>query len=338
MPPPMEPDRPVPDPDVDAGMDSADPWTPDAVVDTPGPAAPPDGAVRADVADVHGPGGSPDTTAQGDTWPVDTATDGSPDLAGDGDVPVGGADADTGDGSGVDVATNCPLACPSVGVTRCEGEGLSRCAQDPATDCPVWQAPEPCPTGERCEAGRCAGGPSSCLLISEYLEGTGNNKALELVNCGREEISLEGWLLCQRNTFPPASPTACTWMFALGGRLAPGAVWSVCNSQGAPALLSRCTVQASSRPSFNGDDPIFLVRDEDRNGRWDLGEAIEDAFGTPDAAISNGLHQDTGWRRCNRQPYVGEGVPWVPTSRYVRAAAVDDFTDIGVAPTLSGCP
>lgn len=93
------------------------------------------------------------------------------------------------------------------------------------------------------------------LLISEYVEGSGNNKALELFNPTTQAIDLTAWELqiyFNGNTNPGLT-------IDLQGTIAPGNTFVFASSQADPAILA-VTDQASGAGLFNGDDAITLLR------------------------------------------------------------------------------
>ena len=92
------------------------------------------------------------------------------------------------------------------------------------------------------------------LLITEYLEGSGNNKALELYNGTEDVINLGDYTI---NRYSNGSSTAAT--IALDAvDLGPGEVFVIANSSSEPALLALAD-QTSASISFNGDDALTLV-------------------------------------------------------------------------------
>ncbi|CAJ0690488.1 hypothetical protein LMG19089_00675 [Ralstonia edaphis] len=92
------------------------------------------------------------------------------------------------------------------------------------------------------------------LLISEYVEGGSNNKAIEIYNPDGTEANLSAYKIQQYNNGGSA-PTAS---FALSGKLAPGSVHVMAHSTLASALGTR--VNQTAAFSFNGDDALTLTR------------------------------------------------------------------------------
>jgi hypothetical protein len=94
---------------------------------------------------------------------------------------------------------------------------------------------------------------SADLLISEYVEGSGNNKALEFYNAGDTAVSLDGY----RVDFYFNGSTSSGRSIALVGEVAPGAVHVLAHESGDPALQATAN-QRGSGSWYNGDDAIVL--------------------------------------------------------------------------------
>jgi len=94
---------------------------------------------------------------------------------------------------------------------------------------------------------------SADLLISEYVEGSGNNKALELYNSGEAAVSLDGY---QVDLYFNGS-TSSGRSIPLVGEVAPGGVHVLAHESGDPALQATAN-QRGSGGWFNGDDAIVL--------------------------------------------------------------------------------
>ncbi|MGC7407181.1 lamin tail domain-containing protein, partial [Pandoraea pneumonica] len=87
-----------------------------------------------------------------------------------------------------------------------------------------------------------------------YVEGSSNNKAIEIYNPDGAEADLSVYKIEQYNN-GASTPTAS---FALSGKLAPGAVHVMAHSTLASVLGSR--VNQTAAFSFNGDDALTLTR------------------------------------------------------------------------------
>ena len=183
-----------------------------------------------------------------------------PDLIDDGDAVEADAPDGAGDTAGGDIASPDTgpdeTAEPEVVVPFC-GDG--RC--DPDEACPGC-ADCPCPA-------RCG----SDLFISEYLEGTSWNKALEIANFTGHDVELAGhalWKITNGGSWSEAVPKA----LPLTGVVASGAVLVVCHEDALADVRAACDLAVSvDALEFNGDDAIALTR----NG------AIIDVIGTDGA-------------------------------------------------------
>jgi hypothetical protein len=103
-----------------------------------------------------------------------------------------------------------------------------------------------------CEEGLACGD----LFFSEYLEGTGNNKALEIYNPTEEEIDLsiyEIWIYANGSADP-------TGTISLSGALPSGETFVVCNAGADEDILQVADLLTGSI-NFNGDDALQLVND-----------------------------------------------------------------------------
>lgn len=99
--------------------------------------------------------------------------------------------------------------------------------------------------------------PSAGLFISEYVEGSGFNKAIEIFNPGSAAVDLA---TCTLRLYSNGSASA-TASFALSGSLAPGAVVLVVHPSFAlPAPPSGALISGSVI-NFNGDDALTLECD-----------------------------------------------------------------------------
>jgi predicted extracellular nuclease len=100
-----------------------------------------------------------------------------------------------------------------------------------------------------------AGAQTADLFISEYVEGSGYNKALEIYNGTSDPIDLGDYVI---EIYNNGSTTGST--IALGTvSLVPGDVYVLAHGSADPALLALAD-QTDSGVNFNGDDAVVLAR------------------------------------------------------------------------------
>ncbi len=162
------------------------------------------------------------------------------------------------------------------------------------------------------------------LLISEYLEGSGNNKAVELSNLGSDPVDLSQYRLALYANGKPLTD-APTNSLALQGTLAPGASLVLANPSASGEILAKAN-QTSGNLVFNGDDALVLYR----------GSEIADSLGQV------GVDPGTAWvsgsvstldMTLRRKATVTTGRtdatgPFDPAQQYV-AAPKDDASGLG---------
>jgi len=160
------------------------------------------------------------------------------------------------------------------------------------------------------------------LLISEYVEGSSNNKAVEIYNPDAAEADLSVYKIEQYNN-GGSTPTAS---FALSGKLAPGSVHVMAHSTLASALSTR--VNQTAGFSFNGDDALTLTRSGvvvDRIGQ--VGYQPPSGFwGTAVAGTKDHTLRRKGSVKAgdtNSTAAFDPSVQW-------DAFNVDDFSDLGL--------
>ncbi|MGB0523915.1 MAG: endonuclease, partial [Flammeovirgaceae bacterium] len=109
------------------------------------------------------------------------------------------------------------------------------------------------PTG----SGGGGGGAATELFFSEYIEGSSNNKALEIANFTGSSVNLNGYTI-QKQTNGSGS-----WgsSYALSGTLANGDVFVIANSSATSAVTAQADVTTGSGAvTFNGNDPVALFK------------------------------------------------------------------------------
>jgi predicted extracellular nuclease len=94
------------------------------------------------------------------------------------------------------------------------------------------------------------------LMISEYVEGSSNNKAVEFFNATNADINLSGYTL---NIYFNGNTTAGQSIALAAVVLPPGGVYVLAHTDAAAAILAVAD-QTSSGVQFNGDDAITLIK------------------------------------------------------------------------------
>ena len=96
------------------------------------------------------------------------------------------------------------------------------------------------------------------LFISEYVEGSSNNKAIEIANFTGESINLNDYSLARNIN----SGTNWGEMLQLNGEILHGDVYIVSKGNADEQILSNSDQLSSADAiSFNGDDPVGLFKD-----------------------------------------------------------------------------
>lgn len=99
------------------------------------------------------------------------------------------------------------------------------------------------------------GSISGSVLISEYVEGSSNNKAIEIANLSSGSVDLSNYSLKRQTNGSGDWSTALT----LSGTLASQDVYVVVNSSAGSSLQSKADFLTSSDViTFNGNDPVGL--------------------------------------------------------------------------------
>lgn len=97
------------------------------------------------------------------------------------------------------------------------------------------------------------------LFISEYIEGSSFNKAIEIANFTGEDVDLSSYSLRKQDNGAGEWSTG----LALSGSLSSGEVYVIAHSSAASEILQEADVTtAVTEMSFNGNDPIALFKDD----------------------------------------------------------------------------
>ena len=111
-------------------------------------------------------------------------------------------------------------------------------------------------------------GQATDLIISEYIEGSGNNKALEIYNGTGADVDLSGyqiWKISNGGNWPEST-------LSLSGTLTDGDVYVIYNSSADAAIVAVGDV-TWSQANWNGDDAVGLAKD-DGTGTFTLIDAV----------------------------------------------------------------
>ena len=167
------------------------------------------------------------------------------------------------------------------------------------------------------------------LFFSEYIEGTSNNKALEIYNGTGAPIDLGANAYNVQMCFNGSS--TCSLNIPLVGTVASGDVFVLAQSAAGPAILAQAD-QTNGSGWFNGDDVVVL-----RSGSTLL-DVIGAAGGRPRHRMGDRPHQhrrqhaapegdDRGRRHALRLDAFDPAIEW-------DGFATDDFTGLGAHSTV----
>ena len=176
------------------------------------------------------------------------------------------------------------------------------------------------------------------VLISEYVEGTGQNQAIELFNTGPDTVDLSSFSL---ELYAGASTTAGS-VLSLSGSLASGATYVIANSGAAAGLLAVADLSvAFSGPAFSGNDAIVLKDGADivdsfgqigGNQVWGSGdETTENVTLRRKETILSG---DTDSNNIYSSDYNTQADDTFDPVFEWEGVAVDDFSDLGTHITV----
>jgi len=164
--------------------------------------------------------------------------------------------------------------------------------------------------------------PPTELFFSEYVEGSSNNKAVEIYNAGTTDAALS---LCQVNVYTNGSSTI-SYTKDLGmATLAPQDVFVLCDDGFDAGSIGLCDLTVSGT-FWNGDDAVAL----------ECGGVTLDVIGQigvdPGTAWANGgvsTADDTMRRLCSVTSGDANGTDAFDPSVEWTSAGLDAFTDLG---------
>jgi predicted extracellular nuclease len=159
------------------------------------------------------------------------------------------------------------------------------------------------------------------VLISEYIEGSSNNKAIELYNPSSTAIDLSNYVL----SFYFNGNTAATTNIALDGNIAANSTFVIADNDASAEILALAQ-QTSTASFFNGDDAIVLSHNNlviDSLGQ--VGTDPGSQWGTGDLSTQNNT-----LRRDATQLIADTIIDDEVTFTGWQGFAQDDISDLGV--------
>ncbi|GHC29972.1 extracelullar DNA degradation protein EddB [Kushneria pakistanensis] len=172
------------------------------------------------------------------------------------------------------------------------------------------------------------------LLITEYVEGSGYNKAIELTNRGGSDLSLEGFTL---SLYSNGNTEAnATLDLARYSNLAPGDTLVLANAQADQAMLDRSDA-TSSVINYNGNDAIVLTNAEGETQDI-VGTIGDDAYFARDVTLrrdesiteGNDRFEASQWQEYPQDTFDGLGNGDAPGDASDNEVPGDDSPDNGV--------
>ena len=125
------------------------------------------------------------------------------------------------------------------------------------------------------------------LFISEYAEGSSNNKYLEIANFTGAEVDLAGYALPSVSNAPSTDGEHEYWnpdIFGANATIADGDVWVVCHPDSDATIIERCDSEHTYMS--NGDDGYKLVKGTEES--YTVVDTLGDFMGDP----------GSGWDIC----------------------------------------
>lgn len=131
-----------------------------------------------------------------------------------------------------------------------------------------------------------SGGTSNCtggLIISEYIEGSSQNKCIEITNTSDQDIDLSAYQLVLNSNANPSPQSSLT----LSGTLSAEESFVICHGSAAPVFLSKADMISNSVINFNGDDLISLIEIASGDTLDRVGSNLQ--LGVNHTVVSNGV-------------------------------------------------
>lgn len=119
------------------------------------------------------------------------------------------------------------------------------------------------------------------VFISEYLEGSSNNKALEIYNGSGATIDLANysvWRISNDGVWPENARDLAAYGDSLDLTLPDGEVFVICNSGSIEEIRALSNLRGTDICYFNGDDPTGIAVTSDGGANWTLIDAIGEPY------------------------------------------------------------
>src|SRR5687768_10107972 len=171
---------------------------------------------------------------------------------------------------------------------------------------------------------------SADLIISQYIEGTANNRAIEIYNGTGSAVNL-GTNEYQLRLFASGASTPTATLSLPAISLANGEAYVIAHSDASAGVLAVADLTNSTVMNFNGDDAIALTK----NGVAATPVDIFGSIGTDPGTEWTGGSNSTLNRTLRRKSSVTQGVITNPSSTFPQLATewdgypVNDATGLG---------
>ena len=168
------------------------------------------------------------------------------------------------------------------------------------------------------EVSEVTGAPMTDLIISEYVEGSGSNKAIEIYNGTSASVDLSNYTIIQFNN-GASRTTGTRYALPLSGNLASGATYVIVNQSALQSIKDIADlVTNNSVLNFNGDDALAIYNSSDVTGTSISTSATEiDIFGVigddPGSAWTGAGGYTTVDKTLRRKATVSGGVTLNPS-------------------------
>lgn len=182
----------------------------------------------------------------------------------------------------------------------------------------------------------------ACLMISEYIQGSAQNKAVELYNCGDSAIDLTRFRFC---IFSNDESTSCSYDAAItrsdashpdgAETLSAGNVLTICEGRMDAYDPANCDrYEGTYLSNLTGDDRFLVYEDTDMSASYTGVDLVVDAFGETRVQPESEPWKGKSFQRCNFELYDGRS-PFV-IKDYFNIRSINFFNDFNVAPS-EGC-